>query len=95
MSVSSQATSCHDTEAVTDPNQSASISPLHTTNMGWKPIANAPFDRDVELAVIDYDGTHALVFPCHRTLGGWIKAETEERIDVHPTHWREWEQRVQ
>lgn len=56
----------------------------------WQPISTAPFDRDLELAVIDYDGTHALAFPCRRILGGWSQAETKERIDVHPTHWREW-----
>jgi hypothetical protein len=27
-----------------------------------------------------------------RIAGGWIKTETKERIDVHPSHWREWEQ---
>jgi hypothetical protein len=41
--------------------------------MEWKPISTAPFDRDLELAVIDTDGPHALVFPCRRTLGGWLK----------------------
>ncbi|HZQ12458.1 MAG TPA: hypothetical protein VFB31_06580 [Pseudolabrys sp.] len=56
----------------------------------WQPAASAPFDRDLELAVIDRDGTHALVFPCRRVLGGWVKAETRERLDVFPTHWREW-----
>jgi hypothetical protein len=35
----------------------------------WHTIATAPFDRDLELAVIGYDGTHALVFPCRRILG--------------------------
>jgi hypothetical protein len=34
-----------------------------------------PFDRDIEPAVMDYDGPHALVFPCRRILRGWIKAE--------------------
>ncbi len=56
----------------------------------WRPISSAPFDRDIALAVINYDGTHALIFPCRRILGGWIDAETKERIDVQPTHWREW-----
>jgi hypothetical protein len=56
----------------------------------WQPIATAPFDRELELAVIDTDGPHALVFPCRRVLDGWIKAETQERIDVRPTHWRPW-----
>jgi len=54
----------------------------------WQPISSAPFDRD--LAVIDGDGPHALVFPCRRALGGWTKAETKKRIDVQPTDWRPW-----
>jgi hypothetical protein len=57
----------------------------------WQPIATAPFDRDLRLAVIDQQGeAHALVFPCRRILGGWLKAETKAHIDVDPTHWREW-----
>ncbi len=58
--------------------------------MDWKPIATAPFDRRLELAVIDGSGPHALVFPCRRILHGWLKVGTGERIDVRPTHWREW-----
>jgi hypothetical protein len=58
--------------------------------MEWQPIATAPFDRDLELAVINYDGVHALAFPCRRILGSWMNAETKKRIDVKPTHWREW-----
>ena len=58
----------------------------------WQPISTAPFDRDLELAVIDVDGPHALVFPCRRALHGWIKASTRHEIDVHPTHWRDWRQ---
>ena len=56
----------------------------------WQPIANAPFGRDLELAVINRDGTHSLVFPCRRSLSGWIKSMTRELIEVSPTHWREW-----
>jgi hypothetical protein len=58
--------------------------------MLWEAITTAPFDRDLELAVIDRDGPHALVFPCRRIPGGWMKVATHERIDVHPTHWRNW-----
>lgn len=58
----------------------------------WKEISTAPFDRDLELAVIDKDGTHALVFACRRVLGGWIDAGTGRRIEVDPSHWREWRQ---
>jgi hypothetical protein len=54
-------------------------------------VTSAPFDRDLELAVIDDDGSHSLVFPCHRILCGWLDAETKQQIDVHPTHWREWQ----
>ena len=56
----------------------------------WQQVSTAPFDRDLELAVIDDDGAHALVFPCRRILNGWMKMETKERLDVRPTHWREW-----
>jgi len=59
--------------------------------MDWQPIATAPFDRDLELAVINYDGIHTLVFPCRRILGSWINSETKKRINnLRPTHWREW-----
>jgi hypothetical protein len=58
--------------------------------MVWQPISIAPFDRDLELAVRDGGELHALVFPCRRILGGWIKAATRERICVSPTHWRNW-----
>ena len=63
---------------------------LHNLGDVWQPISNAPFDRDLELAVIDRDGPHALVFACRRILSGWVNAETKRRIDVRPTHWREW-----
>jgi hypothetical protein len=58
----------------------------------WQPISSAPYDLDLELAVIDEDGPHALVLLCHRVLDGWINAETNWRINVRPTHWREWGQ---
>jgi hypothetical protein len=56
----------------------------------WEPISTAPFDCQLELAVIGPDGPHALAFPCRRILGGWINAETKERIDIRPSHWRGW-----
>lgn len=68
------------------------MSPLHSVKM-WQEISTAPFDCDLELAVLDGDGPHALVFPCRRIVGGWMKAGTRERIDVHPTHWRQWDGR--
>jgi hypothetical protein len=59
--------------------------------MTWTPASKAPFDRDLELAVIDRTGTHTLVFPCRRILYGWIDAHTKRRLEVEPTHWREWQ----
>jgi len=56
----------------------------------WENISTAPFDRDLELAVIEYSSLHALVFACRRTLDGWITAQKRERVIVHPTHWRLW-----
>jgi hypothetical protein len=56
----------------------------------WQPINSAPPDRDIALAVLDMDGPHALVFPCRRIADGWMNALTGERLDVRPTHWREW-----
>ena len=56
----------------------------------WHPIANAPFDRDLHLSVIENDQVHALVFPCRRTQYGWKHAATGEHLPIDPTHWREW-----
>jgi hypothetical protein len=56
----------------------------------WQAISTAPFGSDLELAVVNEDGTHALVFPCRRIVGGWMNSATKERLDVRPTHWREW-----
>jgi len=58
----------------------------------WHEISTAPFNRDLELAVIDARGTHVTTFPCRRVLGGWVKADSKRRIDLRPTHWREWSQ---
>ena len=60
----------------------------------WQRAETAPFDSELELAVLDKDGTHALVFPCRRILDGWIDAATKRRLDVRPTHWRIWNGKV-
>lgn len=56
----------------------------------WEKIATAPYDRDLELAVIEGGRVHPLIFACRRTPGGWIKMPTCERVTVSPTHWRPW-----
>ncbi len=60
-------------------------------SMEWKPITTAPFDRDLEVAVIDTDGEHVLSFPCRHILGGWINAASGKQLySILPTHWRVW-----
>ncbi|RWB65845.1 MAG: hypothetical protein EOQ52_15340 [Mesorhizobium sp.] len=57
----------------------------------WNPIASAPFGRSLELAVLDEEGLHALVFPCEKGREGWQHAVTGIRVDIRPTHWRAWQ----
>ena len=56
----------------------------------WEPIASAPYDRELELAVIERAEVHGLVFGCRRTSNGWVDARNGVPIFVHPTHWRYW-----
>lgn len=56
----------------------------------WDLIETAPFFRSLELAVLDDDGMHPLVFPCQKTLAGWKHAITGLLVDINPTHWRHW-----
>ena len=62
--------------------------------MEWKLIDTAPLDRDLEVAVIDSEGTHPVAFPCRRLSDSdWIDVETNKQVYfyyVHPTHWRDW-----
>ena len=62
-----------------------------TPPANWRPIASAPFDRNLGLAVVSLHGVaHALAFPARRILRGWINAVTKEQIQLSPTHWQEW-----
>ena len=75
-----------------DRNQSEAEKPAHSVKMEWQNIRTAPFGCDLQLAVINAGGVHALAFPCRRILRGWVKAETNEPVYVRPTHWREWKE---
>lgn len=59
--------------------------------MTWLPIETAPFDRDLELAVMNLDGAHPVAFPCRRASDGWISSATGAPTQISPTHWRQWE----
>jgi hypothetical protein len=56
----------------------------------WEEISTAPYNRDLELAVVEADHVHPLIFACRRTASGWVKAASRERVTVSPTHWRPW-----
>ena len=56
----------------------------------WQTISMAPYERDIELAVIEGDRVHPVIFSCRRTAYGWVKTSNHERILISPTHWRPW-----
>jgi hypothetical protein len=47
-----------------------------------------PDDEKVELLCEDKSGTYRLPFLCVHADGGWINAETGERIGAHVVGWR-------
>lgn len=53
----------------------------------WRDIDTAPFDRELELAVIDGE-VRPLGGFCLRHGDGWFDAETLRPIEVSATHWR-------
>jgi hypothetical protein len=60
--------------------------------MEWQPISTAPRDSDIEVCVIEGE-PHVLTSACRLTDAGWIDARTKRLLDIHPTHWREWQLR--
>ena len=58
--------------------------------MKWQPISTAPRDNDIEVCVIERE-PHVLISACRLTEVGWIDARTKRLLDIHPTHWREWQ----
>lgn len=57
--------------------------------MQWQPIETAPGGIDLELAVLDEEGAHALVFPCRKGVNGWVDGDGLI-VPIRPTHWRHW-----
>ena len=54
--------------------------------MEWKPIDTAPFERDLEVAVIDSGGTRFVAFPCRVSLttAGSMSKPTSEFTTYAP-----------
>lgn len=69
----------------------ATESSLGQTGPMWSLITSAPSGRSLELAVIDQEGVHALVFPCEKASTGWKNVATGVYVDIRPTHWRPWD----
>lgn len=74
-------TSCEEIDAMDD-------------GLVWEKISTAPYSRDLELAVVEGDRVHPLVFPCRRTANGWTKVPSMERVIISPTHWRAWQRKA-
>jgi hypothetical protein len=53
-------------------------------------MTSVPTEQQMRLAVVDNDGVHARVFPCYRIEDCRIHTESKAKVEVHPTHWREW-----
>ena len=53
----------------------------------WREIATAPFDREIELAVIG-DGIGLIEGGRLRHGNGWLDAQTLQPVTVTATHWR-------
>ena len=53
----------------------------------WRELASAPFNREIELAVIGND-IGVLDGSCLRHGNGWLDAETLRPMKVTATHWR-------
>lgn len=63
---------------------------LNNCKMEWQPITSAPFGVDLEVAVIDGEEIYTLIFPCRRDVRGWLN-DSGASVQIHPTHWRQWE----
>ena len=64
---------------------------IHSLPAEWLPVSIAPYDVDLEICIMDYDGiVQALAYSCHRHGAEWVDASNKEHVDIQPTHWRKW-----
>jgi hypothetical protein len=56
----------------------------------WRPIREAPSDRDVQLGIRDRNGISPVTFACRRSGRSWVQSENGKPLSFRPTHWREW-----
>jgi hypothetical protein len=60
-------------------------------DMERQPAECAPIDRDLELALIDPAGVHALIFPVPSRRRLVAQDRNRMPIVVHLAHWRDWQ----
>lgn len=53
----------------------------------WREIASAPFDREIDIAIIGED-INVSGGSCLRHGDGWLDAETLKPVEMTATHWR-------
>jgi hypothetical protein len=56
----------------------------------WHSISTAPFNRDLEVCVIEHDRNRVVPYPCRQTRNGWINGDLDVRAKIEPTKWRSW-----
>lgn len=57
----------------------------------WHPITTAPYNRAVELRVLDLGKIITLPFPCFRdNADHWINSDLNTPILINPIEWRAW-----
>jgi hypothetical protein len=53
----------------------------------WREIGSAPFDREIEVAIVEDDVRMASGLRLRRA-DGWIDSETLQPVQMKATHWR-------
>ena len=57
----------------------------------WHPITTAPYNRAVELRVLDHGNAVRLPFPCFRNNADhWINSDLGAPVSISPVEWRLW-----
>jgi hypothetical protein len=72
------------------PKAARRVAPNNFAGSGWKPIREAPEERDVQLAMMVDGEPSPLAFACRRENRMWINSATGKPVFFRPSHWREW-----
>lgn len=58
----------------------------------WHPISTAPYNRELELRIIENGKVVAIEFPCLRSnTEAWINVDLGTEIKLRPVEWRVWQ----